>query len=317
MALPRALREQSGLEPNVISYSVPIAGCAELPRQWQHATGLVLRGDLEACGLEPTPITFGALLSATKLSEQWAPSLQVLQHMRRAGVRSNCLVLTASAGSCEAGQQWRAVLGLLQGAGLTSLQLDAIAFSSALSALQKAASWASALALLATIRRIGLAVRLAAGNSALSACEKGHQWDLAFCLLSSLQPLHLEPDHISHSVVISACEKGGLWRLAVQVVALGHVAGSPSTEPLPAAGAAGGRSCRCRLVADRSRCLPRWWALAPGARDPQRRTSTRGVAGSAELLGRGCRAAGNGMRRPDGGCTRIAGGVAAAGHGAA
>jgi pentatricopeptide repeat domain-containing protein 1 len=74
--------QQSGLGPNVITYSAAISVC-EKGQQWQQAVGSLTV--MHQSGLLPNVNTYSAAISACEKGEQWQQALVLLVLMQQSG----------------------------------------------------------------------------------------------------------------------------------------------------------------------------------------------------------------------------------------
>ncbi|CAJ1328261.1 unnamed protein product, partial [Effrenium voratum] len=120
--------------------------------------------------LEPSFVTFGALISACEKAAEWRQALQLLS-TSRTGAALHVVSCNAAISACEKASKWPQALHLLQEIHLERLQGTVVSYSAAITACAKAKEGGRALDLFEQLQRTRLQANLIACNSAIAGCE--------------------------------------------------------------------------------------------------------------------------------------------------
>jgi len=213
----RLLRAE-GLQPTVVTFGALISAC-EKGGQWQLSCGLLEQMRSER--VQPNVVAFSAAVSACGRAKHWASALELFARRGEIGVEANRVAFNAAIAACGRGGQWPAALDLLfRQMRLVRLGPNAITCGAAVSACERAHRWRGALDLLAHMRRRGLEVNAISYCSALRACAKGKQWEVALSLFCRMRGDGVQPDAAALRVVTAACAAEQLWAKALEVLRL-------------------------------------------------------------------------------------------------
>ncbi|CAE7941697.1 unnamed protein product [Symbiodinium necroappetens] len=183
------LREQPGIQPNVVCFGAGITACAK-GRHWQGAFALL--DELRERALDPDLIAFNAAITACEKAQRWEFALELLMMMTSSHVVTPDIVsFNAAASACEKRSQWCWALWVasqtrclpkLQGSVLLTIS------NACISACAKARRLRKALAL-------GCEPWKVTYNGLVAACRSsgGEYWDMIFALMRQMQRRRVAP----------------------------------------------------------------------------------------------------------------------------
>lgn len=188
---------------------------------------------MAGCAVEPSLITYNAVISNSRKSKRWARILVLLDCMDRQSLGHDVITYNAAISSLEV---WTRVLGLFARLREGGIEASEVTCNAVSSSCEKSLRWEGSLDVLAEMRRGGLALGAISCNVATSACEKGRQWERAVRLLVA--------DELGCSAATSACEKGSQWSSALELLAWAGRAGVRRALPAYNAAASACESAR-------------------------------------------------------------------------
>ncbi|CAK9043316.1 unnamed protein product [Durusdinium trenchii] len=156
--------------------------------------------------VEPTVVTYAAVIASCEAGGRWQLALDFLREIRHRKLQGNLVAFNAAVSACEKASQWTWALQILEDVTSFALQPNVITCSAAISAGEKAAEWAPALSVLEDARSHKLRPNLVAYNAFLGACQNAWQWERSLATLATL-----DADVISLTSAVSASGDASQW----------------------------------------------------------------------------------------------------------
>jgi pentatricopeptide repeat domain-containing protein 1 len=85
--------------------------------------------EMNAAGVQPTVITYSALISACEKGAQWQRAVEVFEEMKAAGVQPTVITYSALISACEKGGQWERAVAVFEEMKAAGVQPDVITFN--------------------------------------------------------------------------------------------------------------------------------------------------------------------------------------------
>ncbi|CAM9131959.1 unnamed protein product [Ectocarpus sp. 6 AP-2014] len=149
--------------------------------------------EMRGQGLAPDKYTYNSLIYAYGNSGEWEKALSMLEEIRAAGFKVNCMAYSAAIKACDKAFQWERALELLD----------------------------------RMVERDGVKPNLFAYNHAMSACVRGQQPEIALELLDRMKAEGLHMDRMTYGVLMFLHSRKGDHEECVRVNQQMETAGIP------------------------------------------------------------------------------------------
>ncbi|CAJ1418521.1 unnamed protein product, partial [Effrenium voratum] len=192
-----------GLQPSTVTYNTWITSSRS---NWR--TAVLLLEELQEERLEPTVVTYAALISCMETAKRWEVALHLFKSISRLQLQTNIIACNSVVSACEKASQWTWALQMQQHAADCALQPSVVTFAAASSACEKAAQWQAAMSVLRSAGRTLLNV--VAWNAFLGACQNDWQWERSLATLDALEMA----DVVSFTATITSSGDCFRWQVA-------------------------------------------------------------------------------------------------------
>ena len=230
LKLLREAVEENELPMNVVGFNAAISACAQAG-DWENAITILTRMEDALTNntssfLVPAPdgVTYGTVLAACEISEQWELVLKYAKVMAQKGLELDGLAITSCLHACqqlgladEAMRYLDSMKSLPESVQQTERSQrsdgrkplsgpDAVAYRLAISACARGGAWREGIRLLEEFESAtGVKPDVVAYTSAITGCEYAGQWTDALFLLERMRKDGVPPNEVTFAAIMGAC----------------------------------------------------------------------------------------------------------------
>ncbi|OLQ02068.1 Pentatricopeptide repeat-containing protein, chloroplastic [Symbiodinium microadriaticum] len=165
---------------------------------------------LSSRGVQPTTVTYAAVISVLERMSLWQPALAVLEESRHfADVVTYGSAIDACLGA------WRASAGLLDTMACRRVIPDFGCCRGVLLSVENAGHWRKVVELGHALCHQGLYSKETANSHAIAAAQRRSEWH---CVLQIFQLGSPEFQEKTRNLGLAACEEGSCWQLALAIL---------------------------------------------------------------------------------------------------
>ncbi|MBW8831171.1 MAG: hypothetical protein JF606_17460 [Burkholderiales bacterium] len=128
---------------------------------------------VEQAGVDPDVITYNALISACEKAGKVERALEIFEGMRAAGIIPNVITYSALISACEKAGKVKTALKFFDGMRAAGIIPNVITYSALISACEKAGQAELALKIFDDMRAAGIIPNVITYNALISACVRG------------------------------------------------------------------------------------------------------------------------------------------------
>lgn len=199
----------SGLTPNVISFSTAISACIGPD------SVLRLLDEMETRAVAPNAVTYSAAINVCEKAGAWELALRLMGEMRSSKLEPNTITCNVLVSVCEKSVQWGRAGWMLDTMRGMAVESDIISYNSALRATAAMQAWSRAMYLLESAQDANLETDVISHSTAMAAGGGLHlEWALS--QLDIMRDRMMEPDKTAYDVAFAVCyERLTAWDHAV------------------------------------------------------------------------------------------------------
>ena len=230
LKLLREIVEEKELQMSAVGFNAAISACAQAG-DWENAISLLTRMEDAQTNttkqyLVPAPdsVTYGTVLAACEIGEQWRLVLKYAISMQDKGLELDGLAFTSCLHACQQlglADEALHYLDMMKSVQPVTPQTaklersgarqplrgpDDVAYRLAISACARGGAWERGIRLLDESTRVtGKPPDVVAYTSAITGCEYAGKWMEAFYLLNKMRKIGVQANEVTMAAVIGAC----------------------------------------------------------------------------------------------------------------